>query len=173
MLYSIPRSVPLLSMNKLDVGRKNMKKHWIEFNQTWVHSPMTYWVYHAEDESKWHEAKEFMPPSPPPFKDRGYPKFFVTIDGVDFASLIELRHCIDTLTKKVLPTTHQIIRERGLKGMTNHVWLGRLPKKTHSLKYRDKAIPYLKKSLVHFENEVPNQADLSTTSSGAALRDSL
>lgn len=144
-----------------------MKKHWIEFNESWVHSPMTYWVYRAEDESRWHEAKEFTPSAPPPFRDKGYPKFYITFDGVDFefASVIELRHCIDTLSKKVLPTTHQIIRERGLNGMTNHVWLGRLPKKTHNLKYRDKAIPYLKKALVHFENEVPNQALQSTRTS--------
>lgn len=86
--------------------------------------------------------------------------FCVEVDGVPFrfASLRELRVCIEVLSRKVLPTTAQLIRESGLTGFSNHVWLGRLPKKTHSMRYRAKAIPFLEKALSAFEKEVPNQA---------------
>jgi hypothetical protein len=137
-----------------------MKKHWIEYHSSWQHSPMTFWVYRADDDSKWHEAKKFTPPAPPPFREKGFPMFCVEVDGVPFrfASLRELRVCIEVLSRKVLPTTAQLIRESGLTGFSNHVWLGRLPKKTHSMRYRAKAIPFLEKALSAFEKEVPNQA---------------
>lgn len=136
-----------------------MKRHWIEYHTKWKHSPMTYWVYRCDDERRWHQAKAYNPPAPPPFPGKGFPMFHVELDGVSFlfASLHELRVCIDVLSRRVLPTTAQLIRESGLKGFSNHAWLGRLPKKTHSLRYRDKALPYLKKALEHFEHEVPNQ----------------
>jgi hypothetical protein len=137
-----------------------MKKFWIEFHASWQHGPMTYWTYRADDDSRWHEAQKYTPPAPPPFRAKGYPMFHIELDGVSFrfASLLELRRCIEVLSRKVLPTTAQLIRESGLKGFSNHMWLGRLPKKTHSLRYRDKAIPYLKTALAFFEKEVPNQA---------------
>jgi len=136
-----------------------MKRHWIEYHATWQHSPMTFWVYRADDDSRWHESTRFHPPAPRPIGGRGFPKFHVDLDGVafQFASLHELRVCIDTLSKRVLPTTAQIVRERGFTGLSNHVWLGRLPKKTHSLRYRERALPYLRKALSEFEREVPNQ----------------
>jgi hypothetical protein len=138
-----------------------MKRYWIEYHHEWKHSPMTYWAYRCEDESRWHEAKVYQPPAPPPVAGKGFPLFHVKFDGVlfQFASLHELRVCIEVLSRRVLPTTAQLIRECGLKQFSNHVWLARLPAGTHSLRYRQKAVPYLNKALVAFEKEVPNQAD--------------
>jgi hypothetical protein len=139
-----------------------MKCHWIEFHPQWKHSPMTYWVYRCADESRWHEAKTYLPPAPPPVAAKGFPMFHVELDGVTFvfASLRELRVCIEVLSRKVLPTSAQLISECGLKGFSNHVWLARLPAGTHSLRYRQKAVPYLAKALAAFEREVPNQAEV-------------
>lgn len=122
---------------------------------------MTYWVYRCEDESRWHEAKVYLPPAPPPVAGSGFPMFHVELDGVPFvfASLRELRVCIEVLSRKVLPTTVQLIRESGLKSFSNSVWLARLPAGTHSLRYRQKAVPFLTKALVAFEKEVPNQSE--------------
>jgi hypothetical protein len=121
---------------------------------------MTYWVHRCSDEQRWHEAQSYDPPAPPPCAGKGYPMFHVELDSVSFrfASLREMRLCIEVLSRKVLPTTAQLIRECGLTGFSNHAWLGRLPKGTHSLRYRQKAIPYLKEALDDFEADVPNQA---------------
>ena len=121
---------------------------------------MTYWVYRCASEECWHEAKTYEPPAPPPFRAEGYPMFHVDLNGVSFqfASLHELRVCIEVLSRRVLPTTAQLIRESGLTGFSNYAWLGRLPKGTHSLRYRQKAVPYLTKALEDFEKEVPNQS---------------
>jgi len=141
-----------------------MKRHWIEFHPRWLHSPMTYWVYRCADESRWSDAKVYQPPAPPPLAGRGFPLFHVELGGVvfRFASLRELRVCIEVLSRKVLPTTAQLIRECGLTEFSNHVWLARLPAGTHSLRYRQKAVPFLKRALAAFEKEVPNQADSVT-----------
>ena len=138
-----------------------MKRHWIEFHPQWKHSPMTYWVYRCEDELRWHEAKVFRPPAPPPVAGKGFAMFHVELDGVpfQFASLRELRVCIEVLSRKVLPTAAQLIREGGLKGFSSHVWLARLPAGTHGLRYREKAVPYLKKAFAAFEREAPSQSD--------------
>ena len=107
---------------------------------------MTYWAYRCDDEVRWHEAKIYRPAAPPPVPGQGFPKFQVEIDGASFcfASLHELRVCIEVLSRKILPTTAQLIRESGLKRFSNHAWLGRLPAGTHSLRYRQKAVPYLR-----------------------------
>jgi len=136
-----------------------MKRHWIEFHPKWKHSPMTFWVYTPADGKPWPEARAFIPPAPLPVAGEGYPMFHVELDLVlfEFASLRELRVCIEVLSRKVLPTTAQLIRESGRREFSNQVWLGRLPKGTHSLRYRKKAMPYLKQALADFENTVPNQ----------------
>jgi hypothetical protein len=136
-----------------------MKRHWIEFHPKWEHSPMTSWVYASADGKPWLEARALTPPAPRPVAGKGYPMFHVEMDLVvfQFASLHELRVCIEVLSRKVLPTTAQLIRESGGRDFSNKVWLGRLPKGTHSSRYREKAVPYLKKALAHFETEVPNQ----------------
>jgi hypothetical protein len=125
---------------------------------------MTYWVYRCADEERWHEARAYQPPAPPPVAGKGFPLFHVELDGVlfEFASLRELRVCIEVLSRKVLPTTAQLIRECGLKRFSNHVWLARLPAGTHSLRYRQKAVPFLNKALIAFEKAVPNQVDSGT-----------
>ena len=120
---------------------------------------MTYWAYRCGDEERWHEARVYQPSAPPPMPGEGFPKFHVERDGVSFcfASLHELRICIDVLSRKVLPTTAQLISGSGLKKFSNHAWLGRLPAGTHSWRYRQKAVPYLRKALAAFESVVPNQ----------------
>jgi hypothetical protein len=152
---------PAHQAGKMDrtIPAQSMKRHWIEFHPKWEHSPMTYWAYHGDHEARWHEADTFHPPPPSPLAGKGYPMFHIEVDKVSFrfASLHELRLCIEVFSRRVLPTTAQLIRESGRKGFSNHAWLGRLPKGTHSLRYRQKALPYLLKALLDFEKEVPNQ----------------
>jgi hypothetical protein len=120
---------------------------------------MTFWVYSAADGKPWPEVRAFAPPAPPPVAGEGYPMFHVELDHVvfQFASLRELRVCIEVLSRRVLPTTAQLIRQSGRREFSNQVWLGRLPKRTHRLRYREKAVPYLREALADFEHHVPNQ----------------
>ncbi len=122
---------------------------------------MTFWVYSSADGKPWAKTHAFAPPEPPPVPGKGFPMFHVELDHVvfRFASLLELRVCLEVFSRKVLPTTSQLIRESGRREFSNRAWLGRFPKKTHSLRYRQKAVPYLRKALADFEKSVPNQRD--------------
>src|SRR5260221_7419125 len=119
---------------------------------------MTYWVHIEADGKGWYAAQEFNPPKPKPVPAKGYPLYHVEFDGFtfQFSSLDELRVCIDTLAKKVLPTSLRLSAGRGTGyGPSNH-WLNRLPKKVKPWRYREKAIVYLRKSLEDFEKEITN-----------------
>ncbi len=87
---------------------------------------------------------------------RGYPIFYVELDGFtfEFASLAEIRACIETFEKKVLPRTLDLSRMHGGGAGPNSHWLSRLPKGVKSWKYREKAVAYFQKSLDDFEQEL-------------------
>lgn len=133
-----------------------MKKHWITFTEEWQAGPMSYWVHIEADGKNWYAAKEFKPPKPKPVPARGYPVFHVEFDGFtfQFQSLDELRVCIDTLAKKVLPTSARLSAERGTGYGPSNNWLNRLPRKVKPWRYQQRAIVYLQKSLADFEAEL-------------------
>jgi len=85
--------------------------------------------------------------------------FKVEIDGFTFVftSSAEIRACIDTLGKKLLPRTIDLANEVytwDCKAGPNTHWLARLPKEVKPWKYREKAVGYLHKALDDFEREI-------------------
>ncbi|MGC1274822.1 MAG: hypothetical protein WBC44_14035 [Planctomycetaceae bacterium] len=133
-----------------------MKRQWIEYRDEWSREPMTYWVHREADGKPWYEAEVFDPPRPVPVPGRGWPVYFAEIDGFTFrfASLAEMEVCIETLSRKVLPTTRRLTEERATCYGPNHHWLSRMPKGTKSWSYRQKAVTYLRMAKRQFEQEV-------------------
>jgi hypothetical protein len=132
-----------------------MKRHWIEYTRERRASPMSFWVHIPADGKAWRGAQEFLPPFPKPVPGYGYPYYRVEIDGFtfEFASPAELRVLIETFSRKLLPSNLRLSMARGAKyGPGNH-WLNRLPKKTTSWSYRQKAVRYLQRALKNFEAE--------------------
>jgi len=124
-----------------------MKRHWIEYAETWTPGPMTYWV-HVEAKS---DPTKLNPPAPAPIPGKGFPVYYVEVDGFtfQFASLDEMRVCIDTLGNKLLPNSLRLARERG--GNPNEHWLRKMPEHTRPWRYREKAVKFLEKALGEFE----------------------
>jgi hypothetical protein len=108
---------------------------------------MTSWV-HVPASS---DPSTLIPPAPARIPGRGYPIYFVEIDGFtfQFASLHELRVCIDVLGKKLLPNTILLAKQRG--GDPDQHWLRKMPDETKPWRYREKAVKYLEKTLTDFE----------------------
>ena len=133
-----------------------MKRCWIEFVAKRPSLPMTFWVHTAiGDFNYWSDATEFNPPIRP-VPGKGYPIFCVEYNGFifQFASLDEMKECIEVLGEKLLPTTTELSAKRtSLVGPNKH-WLSRLPSKVKSWKYRSGAILYLRDALKQFEKEL-------------------
>jgi hypothetical protein len=127
-----------------------MKCHWIEFTEDWTPSPMTFWV-HIPVKA---DPSTFNPPAPAWIPGKGYPVFYVEVDGFtfQFASPDEMRVCIEVLAKKLLPNTLRLAKDRG--GNPDEHWLRKMPDETKPWRYREKAVKYLTKALGEFEREV-------------------
>jgi hypothetical protein len=124
-----------------------MKRHWIEFTEKWTPGPMTFWV-HVPSPA---DASELSPPAPRGIPGKGYPVYYVEVDGFtfQFASLDEIRVCIESLGKKLLPNTLRLAQQRG--GDADRHWLRKMPDETKPWRYRAKAVKYLEKALQDFE----------------------
>jgi hypothetical protein len=133
-----------------------MKRHWIEYTEKWTPSPVSYWVHIEADGSDWYNARFFQPPLPFPVPDKGFATFWIECDGVmfQFASLDELRACIDILSRKLLPTTIRLAQDRGGNIGPSRHWLSKLPLQAKPWRYREKAVKYLARSLADFERDV-------------------
>ena len=131
-----------------------MKRHWIEYEETRPVCPMTFWVHREVDGKPWYEAEVFDPPRQAVVPGQGYPVFKVECDGFifEFSSLDEIRVCIETLEKKLLPRTIDLSRERGTRKGPNSHWLSRLPGHVKPWRYRETAVAYLRKALMAFQD---------------------
>ncbi len=123
---------------------------------------MTFWVHRAigaKPGEPWLNASDFDPPLQPPISGKGYPVFYVEIDGFrfEFASLAELSVCIETLGQKLLPRTIDLSRQRGTALGPNGHWLSRLPAEVKPWKYRQPAVEYLGRALAAFEREIERE----------------
>ena len=133
-----------------------MKRHWIEYCPTRTLCPMTYWVHREADGKLWYESQAHDPPLETAVPGKGYPLFFVKYRDFTFifASLAEIRVAIDTLGRKLLPTTIRLTEERGAGvgriGPNRH-WLSRLPAPVTAWRYREPAVAYLQVALGYFE----------------------
>jgi hypothetical protein len=115
-----------------------MKRYWIEYTEKSTPGPLTAWMP--------------SPAAPTPVAAKsGHAVYFVEVDGFtfQFASLDELRVCIDVLGKKLLPNTLRQAEQLG-RDPDEH-WLRKMPDKTKPWRYREKAVKYLSKALAHFE----------------------
>lgn len=132
-----------------------MKRWWIEYRERWTRSPMTPWIHRAAHGTPWYEARAYDPPSPGPVGGKGYPLYFVEVDGFtfEFASLYELDACIEVLARKVLPATY-IFEYKGQPFYSNQHWLSRLPAKTKSWRYRERAVRTLTLARTAFVQEL-------------------
>ena len=137
-----------------------MKRRWISYSPTRVYSPMTYWVHREADGQPWNRSSHHQPPLQPALPGRGFPEFHVEYrDFVfSFASLEELRACIDVLGGKVLPSTLKLTGDRGGEVGPNTHWLSRLPSRVLPWKHRQPLVAYMRESLSAFEQEVGQQA---------------
>ncbi len=111
---------------------------------------MTYWV-RIESSS---DPTETMPPAPVSIPGKGYPVYYVEVDGFtfQFASLDEVQVCIDVLGKKLLPNTLKLAQDRG--GDPDEHWLRKMPEHTRPWRYREKAVKYLEKASAAFKKQV-------------------
>lgn len=124
---------------------------------------MTYWVHVEADGKPWYDAEYFIPEKPRPVPAKGFPNFYVEIDGVTFvfSSMDEIRELIRIFEIKVMPSSQKLVglrygtsnRSKWNPG-TNRHWLSRLPAQTKSLRYRSKAVNYFKQALVEFGKEI-------------------
>jgi hypothetical protein len=110
---------------------------------------MTSWV-HVPTPS---DPTQLIPPVPGRIPGQGFAIYFVEVDGFtfQFASLEELRVCIDVLGKRLLPNTLMLAKQRG--GDPDQHWLRKMPDETKPWRYREKAVKYLARALMDFERE--------------------
>jgi hypothetical protein len=115
---------------------------------------MTFWVHVETDGRPWYQAKTFHPPLPDVITGKGYPYYYVEIDGFifEFASIEEMDTCIDTLRQRNLPSTDQETEKRGT-GPGLH-WLNKLPGHVRLWRYREKAVKYLQKARDDFKLQI-------------------
>jgi hypothetical protein len=127
-----------------------MKRRWIEFTEEWTHGPMTFWV-HIPSQA---DPCKLDPPAPGWIPGKGYPVYYVEVDGFtfQFASLDEMRVCTDVLGKKLLPNTLRLAEDRG--GDPDQHWLRKMPDETKPWRYREKAVKYLERALADFETQL-------------------
>ena len=110
---------------------------------------MTIWVHVPSDA----DSKVLNPPAPNLIPGKGYAVYYVEVEGFtfQFASLSEMRVCIDTLGKKLLPNTLRLAQERG--GDPHEHWLRKMPDQTKPWRCREKMVKYLEKVLEEFEKD--------------------
>ena len=123
-----------------------MKQHYIRYMEKRQAGPLSCWVHKRMGSEPWYAAGAYDPPLPKVVPGKGYPYYFVEFDNFtfEFASLDELDACVATLSQKNLPDTTQET-EAGKTGPGSH-WLNKLPGKTKSWHFREKAIKYLQEA---------------------------
>jgi hypothetical protein len=126
-----------------------MKRFWIEFTENFIPGPMTFWVHIPSI----NDLKLSNPPIPGIIPGKGYAVYYVEVEGYvfRFASLAEIRVCIETLGKKLLPNTLILAMQRG--GNPEDHWLRKMPNYTKPWRCREKMVKYLAKALKAFEND--------------------
>ncbi len=137
-----------------------MKKHWIEYSIQRPLSPLTFWVHIESDGQPRHKAQVFAPPLPNAVPGKGFAKFFIEFDSaiLYFASLAELRVCIETLSLKNLPTSLILSAKRGTHLLNQH-WLSRFPLRPMTWAYRQKVVKYMKVALADFTKQTKNATE--------------
>lgn len=134
-----------------------MSKWNFKYQKTRKFTPLSYWVHKGvnEQENGWTWCKDFTPSFPKRHPVKGYPYLTVTVHAtvLEFASMKELDHFVDVLSRKNLPTTIFLSKQRGSSAGPNRHWLSRLPSKLKPWSKREKIISVLSKVRADMEKK--------------------
>jgi hypothetical protein len=139
-----------------------MKRHWIEYSDTYRMAPMSFWVHVEPAGNAWHwngvpsnPRTDYEPPLPCPVAGKGYPIYFVEVDRCtfQFASIAELDELVRVFSERVMPTSRRLSHERRANFGPNGHWLSRLPSTAKSWKYRQKAVEVIQEAREEFVAE--------------------
>jgi len=127
-----------------------MSKSKLIYTESRKISPVSYWVHYGMDEHDrpYSQCDDYTPPFPPKDPVKGYPYLLVTVIGfeLEFASSLELDHCIEILMQRNLPTTTYLSEQRGTGQGPNSHWLSRLPSELKSWSKRERIVAALIKA---------------------------
>ena len=112
------------------------------FESEWRYAPLAYWVHvpiAGTDDL-------FDPPAPPIIPHKGYALLRVQFEDheLQFSAPAQLKHFIDVLSTKPLPTSRQLSSRRGADVGPNGHWLSRLPAELKSPRKREKLVQALR-----------------------------
>ena len=130
-----------------------MKKWRIEYRPKYTPTPMSYWVHKQPDSEAWYRASKFDPPLPKAIPCKGYPVLVVNAFGIEleFASVEEAEHFLNVISRKNLPTSLQLSRDRVSNHGPNSHWLSRLPARLKPWSKRERLVPLIKESIANFK----------------------
>lgn len=91
--------------------------------------PLTFWVHEPQDNDVWAKATQFDPPLPPAAADGTFPHYVVEHLGheVWFASLDEVLHAQEVLTRDSLPSGEELATEAGRPERAYMHWIETFP----------------------------------------------
>ena len=122
-----------------------MRKWRIEYRPKYQRTPISFWVHRHLDGDVWSRCEKFDPPLPEAIPCKGYPCLVVNALGteLEFASIQEAEHFLEVISRKNLPTTLQLSRQRTETLGPNRHWLSRLPAGLKPWSKRQKIIPIM------------------------------
>lgn len=126
-----------------------MSKWRIDFRPEYQRTPISFWVHKHLDDEIWIRSKIFDPPLPAAIPCKGYPYLVVDALGteLEFASVEEAEHFLEVISRKNLPTTMQLSRQRSDAYGPNRHWLSRLPSGLKPWSKRQKIIPIIESGI--------------------------
>ena len=112
------------------------------YQPDWRTAPVAFWVHIPVAGN----AADFEPPAPLAVPHRGYSFLHVEFGEHEliFSAPAQLRHFIEVMEKKPLPTTRQLSAKRGLPVGPNGHWLSRLPAALKAPRARPLLVKHLK-----------------------------
>jgi hypothetical protein len=128
-----------------------MSKFWIEYEDEYYQSPLSSDVHRPLDCDHWSGATKFDPPLPSAIVGVGFKVYKIEVKGfiLSFSSIEEIDHCVETFSKRILPTTYQMSQKSWAKGWQHTHWLTKFPGALKSYKNRTVIIKLLNKLKAH------------------------
>lgn len=128
-----------------------MNKWRIEFYRSRKFSPVSWWVHEARagEGVEWRHSETYDPPFPNKVALKGFPYLVVSIGNfeLEFASSYEVKHCIDVLSQKNLPSTKNMVCQSSTTYKGYNHWLASYPAYLKSWKLRQKTVGLLSQAL--------------------------
>lgn len=135
---------------QLGCGVGVVSKISIRYSNERIKSPLGFWVHKALDAAVWDKATQYEPPLARYVSGKGYPTYGIEYKGhyLYFCSEDEINHCIDVLSKKVLPAPKYLAKIAGHSGYKHLHWLTKWPADIKSWKDRQQIVKYLNELLL-------------------------